>query len=224
MTVKAIILDFDGTIMNTSSAGNMVRAANTMGLNLPAGYNTNIFFSKEAAEALVRAWSEVDMQKFLDVWEATDINNPPPLIEGAVRTLQFISEIEIPEKIFCGILTQRQRNSLVPLLRHYKIEKFFHPSLIQTSCIWPHRKPDPRSFGYIKTNLFFAGISLYDIIYIGDSLEDMRSAHANGVRFISVETGTMTKTKWLEAGLDETNMMCSIKFLPEWLKENIQLS
>ena len=72
--------------------------------------------------------------------------------------------------------------------------------LIQSAEDTLVHKPNPRVFSPILKKLKKEGIKKNDIIYVGDSLDDLQAAHGAGIDFIAVTTGLYTKKDFQKNG------------------------
>ncbi len=61
-------------------------------------------------------------------------------------------------------------------------------------------KPDPEVFIPLIEKLKEEGIEKEDIVYVGDSIDDLESAHGAGIDFIAVTTGLYSAEDFLNKG------------------------
>ncbi len=80
---------------------------------------------------------------------------------------------------------------------NFPVDKFF---AIQTAEDTKIHKPDPDVFLPVFKKLFDAGIKKEEIVYVGDSMDDMRAAFGAGIGFIAITTGIFTKEDFEKNG------------------------
>lgn len=87
-----------------------------------------------------------------------------------------------------GVVTTKYRHRIESILEKYQ-EKGLFDIIIGGDSV-KHPKPDPE--GLLQV-LEIWGMSKEEVLYVGDSLVDARTAQAAGVDFAGVTTGTTTK-------------------------------
>ena len=78
-----------------------------------------------------------------------------------------------------------------------------------------HRKPNPLCLKPALDSLQEKGISLNEIVSIGDHPDDYLAARDAGIGFIAVLTGESTKEDFVELGLDESMVINNLGELKE---------
>ncbi len=220
---RTIIFDWDGTLFDSYRKGNLKIVAESRGLKLPENFDPKKYWGKNTREIIAELWPEEDVQKFYSAWESQDVEIVP-MVDKAPLVLEFINNLHLPERVFCGILTSRRMLGLSKLLDARKVRRYFDPELIYTSCMTKHPKPDPQAFNGLATQLFYRGISNKETIFVGDTLEDFQTVKDGGIEFVGVLTGPMTREEWLNAGLARENILTSVADLPMWLLVNGKIS
>lgn len=216
MPIRAVVLDFDGTILDSFRNSNLGKVAKLRGRAMPENLTFKDFFGKTAKQIIQTCWPDENVEEFHELWEETDRTNPAPLINGAIEVLNFLKK----NLAITGILTQRRSNSLLPMLGYYNLLALFQLELLQTIDNWPHTKPNPNAFeNILKILESNHGIMKRNILYVGDTSDDYRCASGAGIRFVGVETGPLNKLSWLNLGLKLENIIRSIADLPEWIEK-----
>lgn len=210
--LRAVIFDFDGTVLDSYRKSNFYKVAKLRGLKVPAGQKFENYFGKTAAEIIRTFWPSENVEEFHRLWEEIDRTSPPPLVNGAREILDFLKEGLL---VKTGILTQRRSTSLIPMLERLVLLAYFEHDLLQTIDLWPHKKPDPKAFeNILKTLESRYEVTKQQVLYAGDTLDDWESAKGTGIRFVGVETGPLSRADWRAAGLESENIIPDIGFLP----------
>jgi phosphoglycolate phosphatase len=227
MKLKAVLTDFDGTLVDSVRYGaeSVITAVKNLGHLVPKNIYDKFFnpkngkwgrrpveiimhcfnLNQEQAEAVDNEWGRID--KFTNI----------PIIYGAIETLLCAKSL----KLKLGILSNRDRQSLMEGLSYYNIADFFETDLIQGGNDWFFHKPNPYSFYLLLHKLSLSGITSDQVIFIGDTPDDFKAAQGMGIRNFSVLTGMHRKKEnFLELGQKEENILDSIFNLPEKLLDN----
>ena len=186
---KTVIFDFDYTLGD--STGGIVQSANyalarlgfeessvgeikkTVGLTL-----------KETFHALTGAPEDSKAARFADLFrEKADIvmTDNTILYSDTTKVLRELSRLGIKT----GIVTTKFHYRIDAVLRKFDAERLV--GVVVGGEDVAAAKPDPEGlFKAIKA----LGVDKRDVLYIGDSLVDARTAQAAGVDFAAVLTGT----------------------------------
>jgi phosphoglycolate phosphatase-like HAD superfamily hydrolase len=122
---------------------------------------------------------------------------PKVLLSETIPTLE---QIHSQGKLI-GILTATSRFSFEHDLTLHKIPRELI-DYTQTADDTPFHKPDPRVFGSALKWLAKHHIAPNEVLYVGDSLHDMRAAQDAGLNFIGVETGLVTAEQFSEHAVE----------------------
>ncbi len=184
--MKAILFDHDDTLVATIQA----KWAHHK-------YLAKTFYGKELSDEEIRPHWGKPLSLLIQLLYGTDDVNtamahnvatrkdfPKRLFEDTLPTLSFLRHIG--KKI--GLVTATTRSSLDHDLDTLKIPKslFDH---IQTEEDTLFHKPDSRVFEPALRWLTEEGISSQDVLYVGDTYNDMKAALGAGFHFIGVGTG-----------------------------------
>jgi len=211
--LKAVIFDFDGTILNSKRDGNFHEVAKLRKLKIPAGERLENHLGMPAKCIIKTFWPEENAEQFLQLWEQLDLSQPSPLITDTLNILNFFQN----SLIQMGILSSRRSSSLFPLLRYCQIIEYFNPKLLQAIDTWDYHKPHIKALDNILLRLAELGITKEGILYVGDAVVDWQCASGAGVRFVGVETGVLNRTAWKIRGLESKNIIPDIGWLPVWI-------
>ncbi len=113
-----------------------------------------------------------------------------------------------------GILTNWPGNKTMEKLRQI----WFKEGDFEIILHWDnleYRKPDPRAFEQVLEK--FDG---KEVVYIGDSLDDLRAAQGAGVKFIGVLTWLATLEDFKSNGISEEIIFSDVNKVLEWLEKN----
>lgn len=120
---------------------------------------------------------------------------PKDLINGTLGTLLTIHDVG---KVI-GVITATSRVNFEHDLELHHIPKNLL-AYTQTADDTDYHKPDPRVFKPTLEWLSKKKISPAEVVYIGDSLNDMQAARGAGFAFIGVETGLTSAQQFRKAG------------------------
>ena len=110
-----------------------------------------------------------------------------------------------------GILTATNKNFVLEDLERHGIPSD-HFALIQGPEETEVHKPDPAVFLPMLAKTKEWGIKKEEIVYIGDSVRDLKAAVGAGLHFIAVTTGVHDEKEWKSLGADR--VMKNISDLP----------
>ncbi len=195
--IKGVLFDLDGTLIDS------------LELHIQAFQwifqHEGIYVSREELEPLLGMTPQDIIGKFLknkskkELWdlaikkeehlfELTEHINPLP---GVV---DFLKELKI-NGVITIVISSTHRSLVNRLLSTAGITQYFDDMVSGDEIT--HGKPDPEPFliGIKKT-----GLKKNNIIGIGDSIHDIKSAFRSGIKVIGVTTGKTPAEKLSEAG------------------------
>jgi len=214
MTIKAIILDVDDTLISTSNEAfnNLNRTAEVLGIRKITKEEFLKYWGHTTEKMVSEHWPNLVMKKFRKAYNSVAYNNIYPLFEGARETLEYLKD-----KYVLGILTSRSKTSLPKRFSQVNLSLDYF-KFIQTEDDTEFHKPNPKVFGPILKKFNDIGIKNEEILYVGDHVFDAQAALSNNIKFVGVLTGTTKKEDFINAGVKESNILNSIKDLKGWLK------
>jgi phosphoglycolate phosphatase len=191
--IKAIVIDLDGTLLDT--APDLAEAASRMAaeLNLPAiTLDTIKTYIGNGVSRLVKRvlTREMDAEpdatlfgKALPVYEkhyAEVVSRESRPFPGVVDGLESMKNMGF--RLAC--ITNKAEKFTVPLLKDTGLHDYFE--LILSGDSLPKRKPDPLPLLHACE---FFGIAPTNLLLIGDSLNDTQAARAAGCHVFCVPYG-----------------------------------
>jgi phosphoglycolate phosphatase len=199
MTIKALIFDFDNTIVHSnidfwSMKISMAREAKAKGLDfgiseeeIPLTYTAGDML--EQAEKFVQFHPEsqlVDkLWKIVEDFEYEGMKNLR-LENGIHQTLEKLSK----KGLILTLLTNNSRQPTLTALDHFKLKDFF--SIIIAREDMQKMKPDKE--GLVKT-LQQLSLHPHQTVFIGDSWVDGLASNKAGIKFIHLKTREIKQEK-----------------------------
>lgn len=215
MSIKAVIFDLDGTLVNSlngiAESTNRVLNRNNLPLRSLDEYKSFIGSGRKElirkaatldhdSEKLEVLFQEVDGE-YYDLWDYK-----MAIYDGIPELLDFL----VTKGISISVNSSRDEVSAKRILGSY-INKWDIHHLICCDSLGS-KKPDPEGVNLIIKSL---GITNKEVLYVGDTEVDIMTAKSAGVKAIGVSWGYRSSFKLKEAGAD------SIIEHPEHLIEQI---
>lgn len=196
MTVKAVIFDLDGTLLNT--LGDLTKAVN---------YSLEPYGIVKS-EAEVRRWigkgvknlvtrvledslgtiSETELDKcfnrFIDYYQE-HLNEESRPYDGIIEMLQWLKERDI----YVGVISNKFHEGVVQLVDHFFCGLVDNASGLQEGDL---PKPDPTNLLLMMSSF---GVVLDECLYVGDSDVDFITAVRANIDNVIVAWGYETKEK-----------------------------
>lgn len=212
MTVRAVIFDLDGTLID--SASSLHRAAAQMmadlGHPVPDLETVTGFVGNGVPKLVERCliWagapkSDAALGTFRAIYDADPVTG----VEVFDGVPALLSELAA-RGVLIGLCTNKPEAPTRTLLRSVPLGPF---AAVVCGDTLPVRKPDPAPLLRVIADL---GVPISDVIYVGDSDVDLRTARAAGVAYQHVALGYENGT--LE-GLSETDRHPDIASLAQTL-------
>jgi len=199
--IEAVLFDLDGTLID--SVPDLAAAIDLMlqGVGkLPVGeVKVNRWVGNGASALVKRALADHDqgdeLARFANELEDVEYATAYPifeleyaqrltqatgLYEGVLSVLADLNAAEIK----LGLITNKPRQFTLPLLRSLNIEHYFNDVICGDDL--EHKKPHPLP---VLTALQNIDTSAEQTIMVGDSISDVKSAAAAGVKTVAVTYG-----------------------------------
>ncbi len=204
-TVKAVIFDLDGTLVNSHEAyakaykevltkhGVIIRKEQVVRL-----------FGMTAEDIIKRLLPELSAKEIRDIVreksaifdKSLDLIKPLPCAENLLRKLG---------RCRLALATSSSRKSTDLLLRKFGWDSFFN--VVLTGYDVPRPKPAP---DILIEAAKLLELSVKDCLFVGDSIFDARAATAAGMKFIGVETGSFKKKDFKAEGFFSYPNLCEL--------------
>jgi len=159
-------------------------------------------------------WPELSncVEEFREYYIRNSPSRVYPAVPGADEALVFV----FSNSYVSGILTGRDGESVVPRLKLAGLDDLCFDFICSTHDNG-YAKPDPRAFEGVLEELGKRSIKPEESIYVGDQLNDSASEDV-GIRFAAVCSGVVSKEMFLKTGVDEKDILPSIRELPRYLQ------
>ena len=204
----AILLDWDGTLLNSYAADSSayLQMFRALGINwgvseLETHYSPNWHKVYRAAGLPKHKWEEAD-----HLWYQAYKKESPKLLPGARATIRAIAR-----NFTLGVVTSGNRKRVCKQLRDFGLEEYFAVCICAEDAT--HRKPHPAP---LKLALAKLNLDPDSCIYVGDSAEDIEMAKRANVRVFGV-CGPFPTAKKVRAAKPDL-MLRTIADLPSRIK------
>jgi phosphoglycolate phosphatase len=222
--VKAVMLDLDGTLIN--SAPEIASAINLMlaDLNRPAlpAKQVERYIGEGAAVLIKRCLNSqleisrlndepdaalfVQAEKLFFAHYADNVTDSKPY-DGVVEGLQALRDKGL--KLAC--VTNKPEKFTLPLLQKSGLAEFFE--MVVSGDSLPKKKPDPMQLQHICTKL---DVHTFEAMLVGDSETDITAAHAAGCFIVTVPYGYNQGRS-----IDESTVDAMIEDLTELVSQDL---
>jgi len=207
MTIKAIVFDLDGTIVNFNLDYKSARAEVIQFLS-NQGFPASIFSINESVFEMLkkleiymqnhrtinRDYSRLrkDMLAILEKYEMESATTTQ-LVPGAFETLQALKKM----KLKLGLFTVNSQKATEHILSTFRLEPFFQAVVTRDSV--PTVKPNPIHLEAVLKSL---RAKPAETVVVGDSIWDMKAAKELKVLAVGASTGVATLDELTRAGAD----------------------
>ena len=198
--VKAILFDFDGTLIDASET--IIQTFNSVMNRFGLDPWTHSRITTSIGKPLVTLFKEVrpdcqpsQLQQMLKAYEELAREEDPRAVRlkpNVRRTLTSLSE-----NVQMGVVTSRRGRGARNILRRFELEEYFSAIIGIESVDRP--KPDAEP---LRLALELLGVPPEEALMVGDTPDDVRSARNAGVRSAGVATGHQALSELLAAEPD----------------------
>jgi len=206
--VRAVLLDWDGTLLNSYEAD--IRAylpmLHALGINwgipeLKRWYSPDWHRIYRAAKIPYAKWPDADR-----LWEQAYRKERPPLLPGARRVVKLLSRT-----FLLSLVTGGSRRRVHGQLRAFKLGQYFRVCVCSEDAY--RKKPHPAP---LQLAMKLLRLSPEECIYVGDAPEDIEMARRASVRAVAV-LGPFPTADRVRAARPEA-LLASIRELPRYLR------
>ena len=205
MTLKAVIFDLDGTLIDFNIDYKAIRAEVKEFLT-SKGFPQSLFSLDESifnmlkkAEVYMRNNSRTGKEiatlriRIFEIAEKRELEaaHTTRLLPGAAETLKILHKMELK----LGIATINSEKSTRYVLERFGIAQFF--DAVATRDDVPEVKPNPV---HVETVLTTLGVDACDTLMVGDWTGDIKTAREIGLIAVGLPTGFATTKQLIEAG------------------------
>jgi HAD superfamily hydrolase (TIGR01549 family) len=194
-TPRAVIFDWDGTLVDTSEASYRCYVRLFQSYSLPfdrdtyaSTYSPNWYHTFRCLGLAEEHWSEADAR-----WLSFFAEEKIGLIDGAGELISAITG----RGIAAGIVTSGSRERVIRELHEHRLASHFAHCVF--GCDVANKKPHPEGLLVCLERL---GVSADDAMYVGDSPEDVSMAKAAGVFSVAVPGSYPNRDALVAAGAD----------------------
>ncbi len=198
--VKAVLFDLDGTLVDTlqslCNAVNEVLKENGLPVHPVSAYRQ---FVGNGARVLIERASGVDDSKEIDRLLSAFLEEyDRQLLEDVKEYPDVTATLDtlLSKGILLGVVTNKPHDQAKRLVEHLFGLRI---SCVFGGCSAYPKKPDPESVCLAATSL---GVSLDDVVFVGDSDVDVQTAHAAGLACIGCCFGFRGEEELRAAGAD----------------------
>jgi pyrophosphatase PpaX len=206
--VRTVLLDWDGTLLNSYAADMRAYQAMFRTLEIECGaekigrhYSPNWYQVYRAAGVPRKRWAEADR-----IWRAAYAAECPALLPGARTVLRSLKR-----RFSLGLVTSGSRDRVMRQIRQFGFADLF------SVCVFGEdtrrKKPDAAP---LRLALKRLGATPGECVYVGDTPEDVEMARHTGMRVIGV-LGPFPSASRMPAARPDV-LLPSIRELPAQLR------
>ena len=198
--VKAILFDFDGTLVDASKA--IIQTFNSVVTRFGLDPWTHNRITTGIGKPLVTLFQEIrpecrpfQLQEMLKAYEELAGEEDPRAVRLKPNVRLTLASLN--ERVRMGIVTSRRSTGARNILRHFELEQYFSAVIGIENVDRP--KPDAEP---LRMALDLLGVSAEEALMVGDTPDDVRSARNAGVKSAGVTTGHQALSDLLAAEPD----------------------
>jgi HAD superfamily hydrolase (TIGR01509 family) len=204
---RVVLLDWDGTLLNSYAADSRAYLAMFRALEIKWGlaelkkhYSPDWYQVYRAANLPRARWAEANR-----LWRTAYLAERPPLLPGVRGVIRALSK-----SFTLGIVTGGSGDRVRPQIRAFGLADYFSACICSENA--PRKKPDPAP---LERALKRLRAEPGECVYVGDAPEDVEMARRADVRAIGV-LGPFPTAKRLRSAKPEL-LLESIRELPQHL-------
>jgi len=228
LTIKAVIFDLDGTLINFSLDIKSIRSEAIQFLS-GQGYPSNLFSLNESIfktldklEVYLKSKDEKERGKFTEIKRTVmsiadryelKVNRTTSLMLGVLETIRALRKTGLKTALF----TIRGTKSTNHFLKRHNLNQIFDAVVTRDDVIAV--KPDP---AHLEMVLKILDVRPSEAIVVGDSVSDIKCARKLGMIAVGVDTGLASPIELTQA--EATYLFSSITDLPTLIRQLKQSS
>jgi phosphoglycolate phosphatase len=205
--VRVVLLDWDGTLLNSCAADRRAYSKMFRTLGIPWNvehydhhYSPDWYKFYRAAGIPRHRWEEADK-----VWGQFYAREKPLLLPGARSVLRLLRR-----RFTLGLVTSGDRSRVMMQLKTLRLSAHFEAHVCSEDA--PRRKPHPAP---LRTAMRLLGVTPGECLYVGDAPEDVEMSRGAGVPVVGVLGPFPTHARLRAARPDA--LIPSVRELPELL-------
>lgn len=210
--IKTIIFDLDGVIIDSSRMWTELhqKTAKFLKLRVPERKEISGLWGQSWEYIIETLWPGTDYQTFKETLR--EIKKREKILIRPIKDVTNILEKLNKSGYNLGLVSAGPKVSVVENLREANIDPKFFKVIVGGEDTKNH-KPDPEPILH-ACNLL--DVKPENVIYVGDSLFDYRSAKNANVEFVAVLTGEVSEGEFKKNGVK--NIIASVNDLSKFLK------
>lgn len=200
-----MLADCDGTLLDTRTTRRrpLIEALNSFGAEVDEQVLEQNW-NKPFGAMIASLAPSVSYGAFVERYSALMSRFPSSALPGASRLMRLLKD----RGVSISIVTSGSSLLVWQDLKQLGLAEYVWR-------VWgfeetEYHKPDPRALTRPLLSIARKGIRTKNLVYIGDSLDDLGAARAKGVLFCAVLTGRDSASDFLKAGLDRALMVNSL--------------
>ncbi len=185
-TLKAIVFDFDHTLLDSAGAieRGFYRLAEQYGLSAPTEAALRSLSGIPLRSILHALWPDEDVEELRQAYVDSYDRSALQAIPGALETLRILKE----QGYELYVLSSNEQQNIIRCMEQVGIPPGLFTEIVGVESV-PFHKPDKRVFDF-----FLERYTAEELVYVGDSLNDLAAAKRAQVPFVAVLTGGYTYT------------------------------
>ncbi|MFH0833997.1 MAG: HAD family hydrolase [Patescibacteria group bacterium] len=199
MKLKAVLFDFDGTLVESIDLLVSIFKAvlREQQLPIPPDQNLKKLIGRPLPEIFGQIAPGIDREKAEKRFREIELNHNNAgeikLVREARATLEFLQN----HNLRLGIVSTKRVDVVEKLARELGIWRFFETVVGRDLVANPKPHPEPIFFACEKLE-----VSPREILFVGDSLLDLYAAKNAGAPFVGVLTGVCDRVEFAENRAD----------------------
>lgn len=210
-SARAVLLDWDGTLLNSYAADARAYLAmfRALGVSwttseIDRHYSPNWYRVYRAAGISRAYWQRADR-----LWSVAYSKESPKLLPGVRSMLR-----RLEKDFLLGLVTSGNRSRVRRQLRTFGFTDYFSACVCSEDSV--KKKPHPAP---LRLALAKLGAKPHECVYVGDTAEDIEMAQRAGVRAIGV-LGPFPTAERVRAARPDA-LLKSIRDLPDYLRARV---